>query len=484
MVGTSCLSFDLFAQVIKKVLSNKSRRSHSLAQTLSDLLSFKDIGTLRTSVQYRLSVSRSKFAKEKPLEMLMLASEVTSVLGLDLNLTRILPGLLLSIVLNGQLPTPPGSNLISEMVANGLDLILGSPGEDADEITHLYSIAASADDISLPFCQARMRLLLEKARADTSKLEEMATGFFALADTEFTKTETTKVSCFSLLQSGSPEISCRVRQAAETAFFEALPPLLQPKSSVPQATHPPQTQFAAAQRYLNIAFSASQGMKEASSTYSTSQLVDKFSIFHRILGSISMSSAMAASPAALPVPTSQVSTSPQATATQTAAPEPLATLLQYFQLLLQMTCLQRPLSAINSSATATKQAQQDQVKILVLLVSIALHPLLSEDSSSQGNSELAGLALDVATTLVDDLSDEARMLCARFLKDKMQDPRVHFLFGSVNAMGSVMSQEPGEGLRMVKGGIVVGEWRPRQWEVVEGSAEPWVGLGIFGARKG
>jgi len=98
---------------------------------------------------------------------------------------------------------------------------------------------------------------------------------------------------------------------------------------------------------------------------------------------------------------------------------------------------------------------------------------------------LVSFTLFVAATLVDDLSDEARMLCARFLKDKMRDVRVQFLFGSVNAMGSVMGAEIGAGLQMVREGRgPVGEWKPKQWEVLEGGVEPWVGLGLFGARKG
>ena len=102
------------------------------------------------------------------------------------------------------------------------------------------------------------------------------------------------------------------------------------------------------------------------------------------------------------------------------------------------------------------------------------------------------------------------MLCAKILRDRLQDPvgsgvfagpvtyssaakesvaRLRWLFGSVNMFGSDIpaAEEMGKGLFVARKGEVKCEWRPRIWEVLETNGRPdgevSLGLGMFGARR-
>ena len=101
--------------------------------------------------------------------------------------------------------------------------------------------------------------------------------------------------------------------------------------------------------------------------------------------------------------------------------------------------------------------------------------------------ECTEFTLDVAARLVDDLSDEARIMCAKIMKDRLKDERVAWLVGS---MASCASSERGSDSGLIvmhetKG--YVGEFRPKRWELLESGGgkenDGCLGLGLFGAKK-
>ena len=99
------------------------------------------------------------------------------------------------------------------------------------------------------------------------------------------------------------------------------------------------------------------------------------------------------------------------------------------------------------------------------------------------------LIFDIIATIVDEVSDEVNMMCAKLLKDKLQDGRIRYLFGTINMLGSSQVQDMGQGLQLVKEGKgLIGEWKPRMWEVLDNGSgkenETSLGLGLFGARYG
>ena len=200
-----------------------------------------------------------------------------------------------------------------------------------------------------------------------------------------------------------------------------------------------------------------------------------------------------------------------------------STIIDYLRILLYLLCLQRPTQPADAK-TAPAKISQENVRILSYLALIATHPAFllpattfpSSPALQQRCREVVDFAYDVMATFVDDLADESRVLCARILKDRLADgsatgpayvavkesqARLKWLFGSVNAMGSDMSnaEDMGSGLLVKRSasasgvadgkgaGEIIRDWRPRVWEVLEsqgrGDGEVSLGLGLFGARR-
>ncbi|KAI9819203.1 MAG: RNA polymerase II mediator complex subunit [Pycnora praestabilis] len=110
---------------------------------------------------------------------------------------------------------------------------------------------------------------------------------------------------------------------------------------------------------------------------------------------------------------------------------------------------------------------------------IALSFLLLNDQI-QHDSDLIEYVFDVTASLVDDLSEDARAQCTRFLKDKSQDPRLQYLFG--------YRESPSEWLQLSQRGKLI-PYPLRAWEILPepapnvGENDTSLSLGLFQARK-
>jgi mediator of RNA polymerase II transcription subunit 12, fungi type len=157
-------------------------------------------------------------------------------------------------------------------------------------------------------------------------------------------------------------------------------------------------------------------------------------------------------------------------------------------------------------------------------------PTIASTSEVRAGNTIQTYALDMASSLVDSLPDEARQQCANFIKERFppslhvqNDPRLLFLFGPVSetfapgVTGPVSVSSPASmltpstnppatstvnagaavenssaisnRLRVQSRGRVVGSYPLRPWEMLE-EAAPVVGandtaidLNLFGARK-
>jgi hypothetical protein len=221
-------------------------------------------------------------------------------------------------------------------------------------------------------------------------------------------------------------------------------------------------------RHLDIISKMAYTIPEVGALGICPQLNEKFAAVWRALNINNVPSATT------PASGSQLNIPPISTPMSTDA----ALVLDYLPLLLRFVCLHhRSLITKVTSPLGGKPPQQDQVKLLILLVCIALHGTISEQQ------KLAAHVFDVVATLVDEMSEEARATCARCLKDKMRDGRVNFLFGTMNTL--VGSEESGSSLQLVKEGkVVIGEWKVKQWELLEGGADTSLNLGLFQCREG
>ncbi|KAI9754382.1 MAG: RNA polymerase II mediator complex subunit, partial [Candelina submexicana] len=122
----------------------------------------------------------------------------------------------------------------------------------------------------------------------------------------------------------------------------------------------------------------------------------------------------------------------------------------------------------------TKVRTFDQARLLIALCSILVSEYFEDDS------DLTDTALDVASCLVDDLPDEARIQCMKYLKERSYDSRLRYLFG--------YQEGPSDRLKLSQRGKL----RPyplRHWEIlpeptpVVGDNDTSLSLTLFEARK-
>ena len=158
-----------------------------------------------------------------------------------------------------------------------------------------------------------------------------------------------------------------------------------------------------------------------------------------------------------------------------------------------------------SSNPRHKQAQQDAAKLTILLARLVLRLSLTD------HARLLSDVYDVMLMVADELSDEARALCLRVLKEKAHDPRIEYaLGGAVSYPGNTTSggdnlmkadfqdhhhphhQRPRDdygnvgnmhGLQICKDGKCIGPYEPRPWEMLEGGIDASISLSLFDARK-
>lgn len=170
-------------------------------------------------------------------------------------------------------------------------------------------------------------------------------------------------------------------------------------------------------------------------------------------------------------------------------------MLEYLYMLLKILSMRASLFTGGQNSTLLpKTMQNEQIKLVFCLLTIATQPSLAaflqtnvEDVFKERIRECIGFTLDVAARLVDDFSDEARIVCAKLMKDRLKDERVAWLVGS---MASCANLERG-----TENGLVVmhetkgyvGEFRPKKWELLENGGgkenDGCLGLGLFGAKK-
>ncbi len=311
-----------------------------------------------------------------------------------------------------------------------------------------------------------------------------------------------------LLQTVGPDVATLIRHKIENEFLDALPKLPIGKATSPMfAAFPGDIEQLAST--VERAFQVCRKDTNPNPAF-MSQLIERLSQHFKSLGQIPMtpSTPVTSAPPVIPglnapstsmVPPQAVATTSTLAAvandsTNGACPTACLRSLKY---MLQMVCLQRPsLLAAGRAGTNGKQGQSEQVQLLVRLASIATHPAMTAASTQQANKDQQTMAndvihstFDIIATIVDEVSDDVNMMCAKLLKDKLHDGRVRYLFGTINMLGSAQVQDMGHGLQLVKEGKgVIGDWKPRMWEVLDNGHgkenETSLGLGLFGARYG
>ncbi|RMD40578.1 hypothetical protein DV735_g4566, partial [Chaetothyriales sp. CBS 134920] len=373
------------------------------------------------------------------------------------------------------------------------------------------SALSALDVFSSRFVQAQLRFF-----SSTSTPEEanaIATAIFeVVGDPQQPPSTTDQMS--TILQAAEGEVAAQVRQIAEDRVVNTLPRIgwkgteglvLEPKLS------------ASLSRVVDQAFQLCPPASRPSPK-SSQRLVDLLSQILRYLKTPGSGTAtLPKTPTTATSPSNtvlhaQASASGQINPTSSPgdgmASLSVGPVFEYLRIILQLLCLQRPSASIPVSALsapAPPKQGPDAIRILAHLATIVTHHELtsalvdSDRDLAALAREVINFAYDVMATYVDEVSDEGRQLLAKILRDKLRDShnaRLKYLFGNVTTCGSEIpgGEELGKGLLLVKRdsdgapkGKILGEWRPKIWEVLEtggrSDTDVSIGLGLFGARR-
>jgi mediator of RNA polymerase II transcription subunit 12 len=476
LVGTGCLPFDMIMECASGVARDKKPRKPTLPALITSLLTPQVIES--DPVNYRFETERMQYISENSIATLNVLAMTNSSDKVGRTIQNIAKSSIKRIAMSNTPQHERIHDLIRGYLQHEADTILNGQGTDREHGRIAgKDIVALADDFSLPLCNFSLRLQMQSAEAGAG--EELGEAFFVIASKTWTLNAPSQ-QWATLLPAAGPEAARYVRAHAEEAFFASLPPFLQSRSiMIPFETSSHSLEMAT--KFLDIAFATGDAVAGQHASSATAQLIEKFSHAHRLL---SNTNASAVSPMATSTPIPGLGLTPAAPTPGHASPDTIAAVSHCLPLLLRMTCLQR-LSSNTSPLMLTKAAQQEHIKLVVVLCTLALHPTLK-------TTELPSRILAVVSTLITQpqFTDEMHNYCARLLKDKMRDPRILFLYGSVTMCGSSSVKDVGEGLYLHKEGAGrVGEWKQwvRNWEVIEpsggGEGSSWVGLGMFDARR-
>lgn len=500
LVATGCLSFVGLFEALN-LSKMDCRKSKPVRNILIEALGLSP-NSREDPVIYQVRTKWWEYVRRESRSALEIVCEA----GVKNELQASERTLLASLVSDTSTSSSSMSAQAIEWTVKALDkLLLGS--NDPKKGSELRALFGSIDGFSHRFVQLRFALNtpLTSSKATGNDTEDLVNGLFEALEQQVSGDAgvTGDVSRFSqLLQTVGTEAANRLRHKIEVEFLEALPKTHWNKVASPlTATFPGDVHHLSSivERAFQVCTPATTPMAGF-----MSQLIDKLS--HHIK-SVGTNVPPSSAPVIPGLPGSAASMSPATGLNVTSSPMAMpsenvpvalpSSILEYLRCMLQMICLQRTGLILAGRSANGKQAQQEQVQLLVRLTMIATQPMFASPTTSfNGKDEqqtargIREFILDVIATIVDEASDEVKMLSGKMLKDRLhQENRLLHLFGSVNGMGSVQTPDAGHGLLIAKEGKgVLGDWKPRVWEVIDhGSgkeSETSLGLGLFGARLG
>lgn len=498
LIGTGCITFDGLVDATHAPNSGL-RRSLAARRALQHIIAPPQ-GSLADLILYRARSRWSAYVRQESRSALELLCEM----GLESALHAFEGSLLSGLVKDDTIRPSPLSHPAEQWLIKALDRsVCLQEGPVRSE--GIRALVNSINVFSHRFVQLRFWLTSrsglgtgegpnqeELAKVLSEVLEQMLQG--PTGDRQGV------VWFAQLLDAVEVDVANRLRHRVENEFLEALPKFPANKTSSPVTAV-----FSSDVHHLSSIMERAYLLCTKHTSPSPGfmpQLIDKLSQHLKALSgnSIAAASSTTSGLSGSPMGTNHsqimsVTSSPVAN-TSDAGPGMISGLiLGYFAHLIQMVCLQRSaLCAAGHTGTNPKQAQSEQVQLLVRLALIATHPAFASASANMTSKEdqqkakqVLDFTFDVIATIVDEVSDEVRMMSAKVLKDKLSDGRMKYLFGSVGTMGCAQARDLGQGLQMVKEGKgVLGDWKPRVWEILDNGSgkesETSLGLGLFGAR--
>ena len=159
----------------------------------------------------------------------------------------------------------------------------------------------------------------------------------------------------------------------------------------------------------------------------------------------------------------------------------------YFAQLLRLATLHQSsfTPSFPPSSSSSQWQHQLQIRILLFLTSITLHPSLSAAGTSgylntNDQPPLIDQAIDDLAILSDNLYEDSRVILTRHLKDRLRDPRARTLFGSLLTESS---RNEDELVILREANTAAGkealstEYKVKNWELIQGIHPGGAGAG-------
>lgn len=499
LIGTGCVSFAAFLEGVG-VAKLGMRRIPAVTALLRRILapsrdSLVDLAVYQTRTRW------FEYCRQDPRSALQVLCDA----GLE-DVRPFAAGQLFSLVRDTTLVSSPLSEQASRSLLHELNRLLNCIDGDLSG-ADFRALFGSLSVFSHHYVQVRF-WLTSQIRADkhpataSDELVQVLSEALEQTVSRSGGSQASDARFAQLLEAVGPDVANRLRHKVENDFLEALP-----KHPMAKITSPLSAAFPADVNHLSTTVERAFRVctKGTSSMPGFApQLIDRLSHMVRFQaqGNTASTPTSATVPGLSgsvmnmnPPQLMSVTSSPMANSSEGVSGSSTSGVWDQLNYVLQMICLQRPAIAdAGRNGPNAKQGQSEQIRLLARLATVFAHPRFASTTQARDREEqhrikdLHDFILDVLATMVDEVSDEVRMMCAKLLRDKMQDERLKYVFGSANLTGSVQAQDMGHGLQLVKDGKgVVGDWKPRVWEVLDNGStkenETSLGLGLFGCRR-
>ena len=450
LIGAGCISLPTVVMVTRRMLASDSAKTPITdpADTTLELLRLicpknNSRPYALDSVAYRFRSAQQLFLMSHPSDVLGIFKETIAELSNIPNGKEVLEDSSVSeafrrcIVGHMEVAqTVLVDPLFNSASAKSKDLV-----SFFDQAFHLKMAGAQdlillTNDLSLQFCQLRMKLLLNdtfQAPNAANDLAVQSEAIDALFDMAKSNGDSSSSHWVSLVSTLGTDTALRLREKAEEQLLSVI------TLPSPPTGHEPVSPMASV--YLKIIEALSYAIPATGVASMSSILAERMTSLLRHVATM------------------------QIVAEQRAVESAAA----HLNFLLRLTSIH------HNAFSSARSGPKDQARLLIAATSLALNHIFTSFPAIVSN------ALDVCAALVDDLAEDARLQCVRFLREKTRDPRVCFLFGFGLDRDTLLKVES-------KGKGVV-PFPIRSWEMLE-DATPKVGvndtslpLGMFQARK-
>jgi mediator of RNA polymerase II transcription subunit 12 len=293
-----------------------------------------------------------------------------------------------------------------------------------------------ADDLTLPFCQLELQSIFADHVFDWSGEDCDSTEYLEAFEraVDFA-VENNNRSWTSIIPLLDIQIARHLCQRAESLLLQLFPPPRPEDSGSPETLE----NYNVAKRLLFIIDATAYSMQGNRTPYLAPQIVEKLNDIWQI--------------------SSQGSPHSQNVVIE-----------QWLPLMLDFVTLH--IGLFDCGKNSSELRSRILLALSSLLLELQIHP--------NANVLLLQQIFDVGILLVDDLPEDARLNCARSLKDKVSDPGIQYIFG--------FSASSVDWLQLSQKGKVV-SYPLRRWEILSeptpnvGENDTSLSLTLFGARK-